>query len=60
MHKLRRLGVDLGSLGSINTKTLKHKGKTVYQGEMKPGDLVFLDTYKIDGPKLVRVWQLQI
>ncbi|MFJ7747521.1 NlpC/P60 family protein [Peribacillus sp. NPDC097295] len=45
----KEVGVDLGPLGSTSTETLKNKGKPVSKGEMKPGDLVFFDTYKIDG-----------
>ncbi|WP_157638526.1 NlpC/P60 family protein [Bacillus sp. NRRL B-14911] len=39
----------LGSLSSTCTETLKHLGKSVSPNEMKPGDLVFIDTYKTDG-----------
>lgn len=45
----KQVGVDLGPLGSTSTETLKHLGKPVKPSEMKPGDLVFFDTYKIDG-----------
>ncbi|WP_082804734.1 C40 family peptidase [Rossellomorea vietnamensis] len=44
-----QVGVDLGPLGSTSTETLKHLGKPVKPTNMKPGDLVFFDTYKIDG-----------
>ncbi|ALA55215.1 bifunctional lytic transglycosylase/C40 family peptidase [Shouchella clausii] len=44
-----QVGVDLGPLGSTSTETLKHLGTPVPPNEMKPGDLVFFDTYKIDG-----------
>lgn len=44
-----QVGVDLGPLTSTSTETLKHLGKNVSPKEMKPGDLVFFDTYKIDG-----------
>ena len=42
-------GVDLGPLTLTSTETLKHLGKPVSPSEMKPDDLVFFDTYKIDG-----------
>lgn len=45
----KQVGVDLGLLGSTSTETLKHLGKPVNPSEMKPGDVVFFDTYKIDG-----------
>lgn len=42
-------GIKLGPLGSVSTETLKHEGRAVSVSEMKPGDLVFFDTYKKDG-----------
>lgn len=44
-----QVGVNLGPLSSTSTETLKHLGKPVSPNEMKPGDLVFFDTYKKDG-----------
>lgn len=44
-----QVGVDLGPLGSTSTETLKHLGQPVSPSDMKPGDIVFFDTYKIDG-----------
>ncbi|MEH6944791.1 bifunctional lytic transglycosylase/C40 family peptidase [Bacillus sp. JJ722] len=45
----KEVGVDLGPLTSTSTETLKHLGKSVSPNNMKPGDLVFFDTYKKDG-----------
>ncbi|MGD7050767.1 secreted cell wall DL-endopeptidase [Rossellomorea marisflavi] len=42
-------GIDVGPLGSTSTDTLKHLGKPIAKRDMKPGDLVFFDTYKQDG-----------
>ncbi len=44
-----QVGVDLGPLASTSTETLKYLGQTVSPSEMQPGDLVFFDTYKVDG-----------
>ncbi|ARK29642.1 C40 family peptidase [Halalkalibacter krulwichiae] len=44
-----QVGVEVGPLHSVTTDTLKHMGQSVPPSEMKPGDLVFFDTYKIDG-----------
>ncbi|MFC5714389.1 lysozyme family protein [Thalassorhabdus alkalitolerans] len=44
-----QVGVELGNLGSVTTDTLKHKGERVSYEEAQPGDLVFFDTYKVDG-----------
>ncbi|WP_084029054.1 C40 family peptidase [Bacillus sp. J33] len=44
-----QIGIDLGPLTSTSTETLKHLGKPVSPSDMKPGDLVFFDTYKVDG-----------
>ncbi|MGM0924136.1 MAG: NlpC/P60 family protein [Bacillota bacterium] len=45
----KEVGVNLGPLTSTSTETLKHLGKPVSFKEMKPGDLVFFNTYKKDG-----------
>ena len=45
----KEVGIDLGPLTSTSTETLKYLGKPVALSEMKPGDLVFFDTYKKDG-----------
>ncbi|MFC0561362.1 NlpC/P60 family protein [Halalkalibacter alkalisediminis] len=40
---------NISRLHSVTTDTLKHIGQSVPPDERKPGDLVFFDTYKIDG-----------
>lgn len=45
----KQTGVDLGPLTSVSTETLKHLGKPISPKNIKPGDVVFFDTYKIDG-----------
>lgn len=45
----KQVGQDLGPLTSVTTDTLKKLGKEVDPADMQPGDLVFFDTYKIDG-----------
>ena len=45
----KEIGIDLGPLTSASTETLKYLGKPVALSEMKPGDLVFFNTYKING-----------
>lgn len=44
-----QVGQDLGPLTGVSTETLKTKGTAVSPGDMQPGDLVFFDTYKVDG-----------
>lgn len=44
-----QVGIDLGARTSVTTDTLKHLGETVSIDDVQPGDLVFFDTYKIDG-----------
>lgn len=44
-----QVGVDLGELSGVNTDSLKVQGKTVSYGDAEPGDMVFFDTYKLDG-----------
>jgi len=42
-------GIDLGELTGTSTNTLIKKGKKVSTKDLKPGDLVFFDSYKIYG-----------
>lgn len=42
-------GVELGDLTGVTTDTIKKMGKAVKMANIKPGDLVFFDTYKKDG-----------
>ncbi|MFI8658018.1 C40 family peptidase [Priestia megaterium] len=42
-------GVNLGPVSATTTDTLVKLGKPVKPSEMKRGDLVFFDTYKING-----------
>lgn len=44
----REAGVNLGPMGAT-TETLKHLGKRVPVSEIQVGDLIFWDTYKVDG-----------
>lgn len=42
-------GVNLGDRTSVSTETLNKKGKRIPVSAIKPGDIVFFDTYKVDG-----------
>lgn len=42
-------GVDLGPMASTTTDTLVLRGKAIPATEMKRGDLIFFDTYKVNG-----------
>ncbi|AVM25485.1 coiled-coil domain-containing protein [Bacillus pumilus] len=42
-------GINLGPVGGTSTSTLVGKGRAVSASDMKRGDLVFFDTYKVNG-----------
>lgn len=42
-------GVNLGVVSGTTTDTLVQRGKSVSKDEMKRGDIVFFDTYKVNG-----------
>ncbi|MFS0655177.1 NlpC/P60 family protein [Bacillus sp. 179-C3.3 HS] len=42
-------GINLGPVGGTTTDTLVGKGRAVSASAMKRGDLVFFDTYKVNG-----------
>ncbi len=42
-------GVDLGPVSATTTDTLIKRGKVIKASEMKRGDVIFFDTYKING-----------
>ncbi|MEI4789387.1 NlpC/P60 family protein [Bacillus sp. FJAT-53060] len=42
-------GINLGPVGGTSTDTLVGKGRAVSASDMKRGDLVFFDTYKVNG-----------
>jgi peptidoglycan DL-endopeptidase CwlO len=42
-------GIDLGPVATTTTDTLVRQGKAVSANEMKRGDLIFFDTYKVNG-----------
>ncbi|MGG0741513.1 NlpC/P60 family protein [Niallia taxi] len=44
-----QLRIKLGEQISVSTETLKNMGTAIEEKNMKPGDLVFFDTYKNDG-----------
>ncbi|WP_017473874.1 NlpC/P60 family protein [Amphibacillus jilinensis] len=45
----KQVGIRLGDRTSVTTDTLKTLGTSVSPDDVQPGDLVFFDTYKIDG-----------
>lgn len=42
-------GINLGPVGGTTTDSLVGKGRAVSASDMKRGDLVFFDTYKVNG-----------
>lgn len=44
-----QVGMNVGPMSGVTTDTLKVKGTAVNPKDMKPGDVVFFDTYKKDG-----------
>ena len=42
-------GVKLGDRHSVSTETLNKMGRRIELSEINPGDIVFFDTYKVDG-----------
>lgn len=44
-----QVGIELGHFTSVSTDTLKYEGDAVPVDEIQQGDLVFFDTYKVDG-----------
>ena len=44
-----QVGIELGNRTSVTTDTLKVLGTQISIENIQPGDLVFFDTYKIDG-----------
>lgn len=43
-----QVGKDVGGINTT-TDTLKNQGETIAVKDIQPGDLVFFDTYKVDG-----------
>ncbi|NRD81030.1 C40 family peptidase [Bacillus sp. BRMEA1] len=44
-----QIGVNLGDLSSTSTDTLNNLGIKVPYNQAQPGDIVFFDTYKVNG-----------
>lgn len=44
-----QVGTDLGTLSGVTTDSLKGQGQEVSYEDAQPGDMVFFDTYKLDG-----------
>ncbi len=41
--------MNVGPMSGVTTDTLKTQGQAINPKDMKPGDVVFFNTYKIDG-----------
>ncbi|KDN91250.1 bifunctional lytic transglycosylase/C40 family peptidase (plasmid) [Bacillus velezensis] len=48
-YAFNKAGLSLGNLASTTTDTLVMRGKKVKYSNIKRGDLVFFDTYKVNG-----------
>ncbi|MFF2444891.1 C40 family peptidase [Priestia megaterium] len=44
-----QVGMNVGPMSGVTTDTLKTQGQAINPKDMKPGDVVFFNTYKIDG-----------
>lgn len=44
-----QMGINLGNQANASTETLNKKGTRIKTSELRPGDMVFFDTYKKDG-----------
>lgn len=44
-----QVGMNVGPMSGVTTDTLKTQGQAINPKDMKPGDVVFFDTYKKDG-----------
>lgn len=44
-----QVGIQLGPVTSVSTETLKNVGKPVARKDMRPGDIVFFNSYKTNG-----------
>lgn len=44
-----QVGMNVGPMSGVTTDTLKIQGQAINPKDMKPGDVVFFDTYKKDG-----------
>lgn len=45
----KKNGIELGNIGSVSTETLNKMGKKIHYNEIQVGDLMFWDSYKVDG-----------